>query len=343
MRHASLRAIEYFLPEGALTTEQLAAEFPEWTVAKIDAKTGIQCRHVAAESECSSDLAVGAAQKLFAAGACQPEDIDYLLLCTQSPDYFLPTTACLLQDRLGVPQTAGALDFNLGCSGYIYGVGLAEGLIASGQASNVLLLTAETYSKFLHRRDRSVRTIFGDAAAATLLSVTESPDPLLGPFVYGTDGSGGENLMVPAGGMRRRSSGATALEAEDDQGNVRAADNLFMNGPEIFNFTLTAVPDSIQRLLVKSGLALEDVDLFVFHQANRYMLEHLRKRLGIPAEKFILAMQDCGNTVSSTIPIALKHAASSGQLTAGMLVMAVGFGVGYSWGATFLRFDHGLS
>jgi 3-oxoacyl-[acyl-carrier-protein] synthase-3 len=340
--HASVRAIEYHLPEAMLSTAELAVEFPGWSVGKIDAKTGIACRHIAAPGECASDLAVAAAQKLFASGACGPGDIDYVLLCTQSPDHFLPTTACLIQDRLGIPTAAGALDFNLGCSGFVYGLGLTEGLVSSGQASRVLLLTAETYSKFLNPRDRSVRTIFGDAAAATLLDAVETPVPLLGPFVYGTDGAGGRNLIVPAGGMRCPRSEATAREGEDDQGNVRAADNLFMDGPEIFNFTLTAVPDSVNRLLEKAGLSLDQVDLFVFHQANQYMLDHLRKRMGIPAEKFVVAMSDCGNTVSSTIPIALKHAAANGQLRKDALVMLVGFGVGYSWGAAMLRCDEAL-
>jgi len=342
MLHAAVRAIEYHLPDGVLSTDELAAAFPEWSVAKIDAKTGISCRHIAAPGECSSDLAVAAAQKLFASGACVAGDVDFVLFCTQSPDHFLPTTACLVQDRLGIPTTAGALDFNLGCSGFVYGLGLAEGLISSGQASRVLLLTAETYSKFLNPRDRSVRTIFGDAGAATLLHAVETPAPLLGPFVYGTDGAGGPNLVVPAGGMRRPHSEATAREAEAEQGNVRSADNLFMDGPEIFNFTLTAVPESVDRLLKKSGLSLDQVDLFVFHQANRYMLDHLRKRLHIPVEKFVLAMADCGNTVSSTIPIALKCAAAKGQLQRDSVVMLVGFGVGYSWGATMLRCDNRL-
>ena len=201
--HAALRAIEYHLPEKTLSTAELSRQFPDWGVEKIDAKTGIACRHIAASEESASDLAVAAAQKLFSSGACGPQDIDFVLLCTQSPDYFLPTTACLVQDRLGIPTTAGALDFNLGCSGYIYGLGLSEGLIHSGQASSVLLLTAETYSKFIHPRDRSVRTIFGDGAAATLLSAVEVREALLGPFVYGSDGSGGPNLIVPAGGSRR--------------------------------------------------------------------------------------------------------------------------------------------
>src|ERR1039458_9298547 len=188
---ASISAIEYYLPGNTVSTEDLSAQVPEGSVAKMDEKPGIRNRHIAAPDECSSDLAVAAARQLFASGACRPEDIDFILLCTQSPDYFLPTTACLIQDRLGIPTTAGALDFNLGCSGFIYGLGLAQGLIASGQASKVLLLTAETYSKFMNPSDRSVRTIFGDAGAATLLESRGEEHPLIGPFVYGTDGSGG--------------------------------------------------------------------------------------------------------------------------------------------------------
>ena len=337
--HASIAAIEYFLPKKTVSTADLSAEFPDWSVEKIDSKTGIRDRHVVDSEECSSDLAFAAAKKLFESGACRPEQIDFILLCTQSPDYFLPTTACLLQDRLGIPTTAGALDFNLGCSGFVYGLGLAEGLIASGQASKVLLLTAETYSKFLNPQDRSVRTIFGDAAAATLVSAVDVPAPLIGPFVYGTDGRGGPNLIVPAGGMRKPRTAESAIAAEVEGGNIRSQDNLYMNGAEIFNFTLTAVPQSVQSLLDKSGSKLEDIDLFVFHQANKYMLDHLRKRMKIPEEKFQLAMSHCGNTVSSTIPIALKHASTDGKLKAGSLVMLVGFGVGYSWGASLLRWS----
>jgi 3-oxoacyl-[acyl-carrier-protein] synthase-3 len=337
MIHGAISAIEYYLPAKVLTTQDLSNEFPEWRVEKIESKTGIKERHISGPDELASDLAVAAAQKLFVAGACAPADIDFLLYCTQSPDYFLPTTACIIQDRLGFPTTAGAYDYNLGCSGYIYGLGQAEGLIATGQASKVLLITAETYTKFIHSGDRSVRTIFGDAAAATLVQAVESEAPLIGPFVYGTDGSGAGNLIVPAGGMRQPHTAETAVAVEDDQGNTRSRDNLFMDGSEIFNFTLSSVPSSVERLLKKSGLSLDQVDWFVFHQANKYMLEHLRKFMKLPAEKFVVEMSHCGNTVSSTIPIALKHAASDGRLRPGAVVMLVGFGVGYSWGATLLR------
>ncbi|HWG41898.1 MAG TPA: ketoacyl-ACP synthase III [Gemmataceae bacterium] len=334
---AAIRAIEYHLPEGMLTNDELACAFPGWTPEKIAAKTGIVQRRITAPQECASDLAVVAARKLFAGGTCRPEEIDFILLCTQSPDYFLPTTACILQDRLGLPTSAGALDYNLGCSGFVYGLSLAKGLIETGQAANVLLLTAETYSKFLHPDDRSVRPLFGDAAAATLVQARpDAPDgdlPWIGPFVFGTDGKGMENLIVRAGGMRQPTNDALP----HGRGSVPSAGHLFMNGPEIFTFALRAVPQAVQALLDRAERTIDDIDLFVFHQANRYMLEHLRDKLKIPPEKFVVAMSHVGNTVSSTIPIALKDAVDRQLLQVSKLVLLVGFGVGYSWAATLIR------
>lgn len=332
----SIQAIEFELPTGVLTNQDLAAEFSGWTAEQIQSKTGIEQRRIAVPGEMASDLAFRAADRLLGRGVIPRDDVDALLYCTQSPDYFLPTTACLLQDRLGLPTTVAALDFNLGCSGYVYGLGLATGLIRSGQARNLLLITADTYSRFLHPADRSTRTIFGDAAAATLLRVGADEDGLPGPFVYGTDGRGAPNLIVPAGGLRQPRAEGDGM-VTDKNGNPRSENHLFMNGPEIFNFTLRVVPSTVETLLAKSGLRLDQVDLFVFHQANRFMLEHLRKRLNIPSEKFVISMQDCGNTVSSSIPIALATAARVGQLVRGMKVMLLGFGVGYSWGGTIIR------
>jgi 3-oxoacyl-[acyl-carrier-protein] synthase III len=339
---ARIEAIEYYLPESVLTNQDLAEQFPDWSVDKIQGKTGILQRHIAGHNECASDLAVRASEKLFSETGCSPKDIDYILLCTQSPDYFLPTTACIVQHRLGIPTHAGALDFNLGCSGFVYGLGLAQALVLSGQASRVLLITAETYSKFIHPQDKSVRTLFGDAASAAFITPAENDMRASCPaaYIYGTDGSGAENLIVPAGGMRRARSEATAQLIADDNGNARSLDNLHMNGAEIFNFTLRVIPDCVQRLLIKAGRALDDVDLFVFHQANQYMLEHLRKKLKVPPEKFYIHLHDCGNTVSSTIPIALKHASEEGKLRRGQSVMLVGFGVGYSWGAILLEWPY---
>jgi 3-oxoacyl-[acyl-carrier-protein] synthase-3 len=334
---AAIVAIEYHLPEQCLTNKQLAAEFPEWSVEKIEEKTGIAERRIAAEGECASDLGSTAAQRLFESGVCKPADVDYLLFCTQSPDYFLPTSACGMQKRLGIPTSAGALDFNLGCSGYVYGLGLAKALVETGQATNVLLVTAETYSKFIHPRDKSVRTLFGDAGAATLVRGVAEDTEFIGPFLYGTDGSGAQNLIVPTGGMRQRTAAPSEEATVDSDGNLRSEANLYMNGPEIFAFTLRVVPKAVQELLARAGKNLGDIDLYVFHQANQYMLEHLRKKLKIPVEKFFVGMSHCGNTVSCTIPIALKQAANEGRIQPGHLVMLVGFGVGYSWAATLIR------
>ena len=343
---ASIAAIEYCLPEALLKNEELASRFGDWTPEKITEKTGITERHIARSDECASDLAVQACVNLFASDICRPEVIDYLLLCTQSPDYFLPTTACVVQERLGLPTTCGALDFNLGCSGFVYGLGLAKGLVETGQAKNVLLVTAETYSKFIHENDRSVRTIFGDGAAATLIQAVNTGDEIsdepIGSFIYGTDGRGAKNLIVPVGGMRQRT--AIADEAHVDEfGNERALSNLYMNGGEIFSFTLRAVPEAVNKLLESMRLHLEDIDLFVFHQANKYMLDHLRKKMKIPEEKFVIDMEHVGNTDPLTIPIALSNASKSGKLTDGQRVLIVGFGVGYSWAATIIRWRIGCS
>ena len=328
MAKAVIAGVEYHLPERVLTNADLAVEFPEWGAEKIAEKTGIEQRHIAAEGEFSSDLAAAAARKLFASLGLAPGEIDFVLFCTQTPDFGLPTSACLLQHRLGIPQSAGALDFNLGCSGYVYGLSLAKGLIESGQAKKILLLTGETYSKLLDPSDKTVRTIFGDAGAATLVKAEgDGKAEGIGPFVFGTDGSGGPNLVCHRGGMR----GAVAEAA--------GRDALWMNGPEVFNFTIRVVPAAVDEVLRRAGLRLEEIDLFVFHQANRYMLEHLRKKLRVPEERFIVAMAHCGNTVSCTIPIALHEARTQGRLRAGHHVMLVGFGVGYAWGATVVRWN----
>ena len=322
MNAAKIAAVDYYLPQKQLSNEALCEEFPDWSVEKISAKTGITSRRIAANNECSSDLAVAAAEKLFSQGLDRSK-VDFLVFCTQSPDYFLPTTACLLQDRLGIPTSAGALDFNLGCSGYVSGLGLAKGLIESGQASGVLFLTGETYSKFLDPEDRSVRTVFGDGASATFLTGEESEASIIGPFIYGTDGSGAKNLIVQGGAFR------------DSDGS--ADPHLRMNGSEIFSFTLKSIPSLVQQTLAKAELTTDDVDWFVFHQANKFMLEHLRDKIGIPEEKFAICLDECGNTVSSSIPIALKELAVAGQLKPGQKIMLVGFGVGYSWGATIVH------
>ncbi len=336
MPRAQLTGIEYYLPQILLGNEELARLYPEWPAAQIEAKTGIRTRHVAAPGETAADMAVQAAKKLFATGKCTPDEIDFLLLCTESPDYFLPPSACLIQHQLNVPKSAGAFDYNLACSGYVYGLAVAQGLIETGAARTVLLLTAETYSKFMHPLDKSVRTLFGDGAAATVIRGVEGqPDasPWIGPFVFGTDGSGAETLIVKCGASRCRQVPENA-HAQGPDATGRFPDSyLFMDGPAIFSFTLKTVSTAVKDLLQKIDLPLEAVDLFVFHQANQFMLEALRKQLKIPRERFVISLAEKGNTVSSTIPMALLDAQRDGQLKPGQRVMVVGFGVGLSWAA----------
>lgn len=334
--HARIMDIEYELPARSLDNETLAREFPEWDVDKIFAKTGIGERRIVDDAETASDLAYRACEKLFTKGNVQRSDVDALIYCTQSPDYLLPATACVLQHRLDLPTHCAAFDFNQGCSGFIYGLGIAKGLIESGQCRNVLLVTAETYSRYINPQDKSVRTLFGDAAAVTLLSASEG-GPFLDRFRYGSDGAGAENLIVPIGGARKPAAvHPQPVEYRDESGNVRTDANLFMNGPAIFEFSMTRVPKLFASLFDEQTKQ-DDIDLFVFHQANQFMLDALRRRLKLPVEKFVTEFQHCGNTVSCTIPIALKESMDKGAITEGTTIAAVGFGVGYSWGACLIR------
>ncbi|MDB4886092.1 MAG: 3-oxoacyl-ACP synthase [Gemmatimonadetes bacterium] len=333
---AYLTAIARALPEAIVTNADLQAENPDWDLSRIGGKTGIAARHIAGPDETASDLGFQAASRLFEAMPEARATVDYLLFCSQSPDYVLPTTACLLQDRLGLSTDCGALDFNQGCSGYVYGLNLAQALIVSGQARSVLLITAETYSKLIHPRDRSVRVLFGDAATASLIT-GEPGGARIGATVLGTDGSGARHLMVPAGGGRQPSCAATKAETTDEHGMTRTLEHLYMDGQELFLFTLKRIPELVSATLARARLSADDVRWFVFHQANAFMNTHLRTKLHIPAERAPMYLETVGNTVSNTIPLTLHHA--GGDFQPGHRVMCVGFGVGYSWGACVLDWD----
>ena len=330
-----IKGISYHLPEGILTNQELVESFPEWNAEKVANKVGIHQRHIAAENETAGDLALIAAQNLFREYNISPDCIDFILFCTQSPDHYLPTTACLLQKKLHIPTSAGALDYNLGCSGYVYGLSLAKGLVCSGISKNVLLLTGETYSKYIHPLDKGNKSLFGDAATATLVSNDGFLE--IGNFALGTDGSGADNLRVYTGCSRHRQMKNDI--GIDEGGSIISSDYLYMNGSEIFNFTLEAVPSLLLQILQNNSLTrVEEVDYFIFHQANKFMLNPLRKVCGIPKEKFCINMENTGNTVSSTIPIAIKESIKSGIILKSSKVLITGFGVGYSWGGCILNF-----
>ncbi len=331
---AFIKAISYYLPEKILTNEELVKDFPEWSVEKVAAKVGVNSRHIAGDGETAGDMAEKAARKLFDEYKIAPADVDFVLFCSQSSDYFLPSTACLLQYRLGIPKSAGAFDYNLGCSGCVYGMAIAKGLVAANIAKNVLLLTAETYTKYLHPQDKSNRSIFGDGAAACLISTEGFAE--IGEFDLGTNGGGAENLILKTGAAREPEPNGN--ESVDEEGHVRRDDFLYMNGSEVFNFTLDIVPAMMQNVLSKNRLGQDSVDYYVFHQANKFMLSTIRKVCALPKEKFYIDLENTGNTVSSTILIGLKDCLDNGMIHAGMKVMISGFGVGLSWGGTILRF-----
>lgn len=331
---AYIKAISYYLPEKVVTNEELVKEFPEWSVEKVAKKVGVNSRHLAGENETAGDMAEKAARKLFEEYNISPNEIDFLLLCTQSPDYFLPSTSCVIQHRLGIPTSAGAFDYNLGCSGCIYGMAVAKGLISAGIAKNVLLLTAETYNKYLHPSDKSNRSIFGDGAAACLISTEGFAK--IGNFSLGTDGSGADKLIVGTGASRHKDK--TGAYIEDEEGHIRYDDYLYMNGSGIFNFTLDAVPQMINDVLIKNDMEKDAIDYYIFHQANKFMLNTIRKVCVLPKDKFYINLEETGNTVSSTVLIGLKDCIDNGQIKKEDKVMVSGFGVGLSWGGTLLSF-----
>ena len=329
MTYSRIGPIAIHLPQRAETNEQLQREQPKWDMPLIEQKTGVRVRYIAEPGETAADLGVLAAQKLFSQFDVDPQSIDFLLLCTQTPDYPLPTTACLVQERLGLGSHCGALDFNLGCSGFVYGLGLADGLIRAGSAKRVLLITAETYSKYIGADDRSLRPIFGDGAAATLIEASDEPS--LGAFVYGTDGSGGNLLLVNKGGAR----------GEDDalrpSKRHRWSSSLCMDGPALVDFGLSRIPPLVDAVLERGQLSREQIDYFLAHQATRHMLEHMWNRLGLDEVRMPLVMAEYGNTVSSTIPIVIRDLRADGRLVPGKQSMLIGFGVGLSWSGCLWR------
>lgn len=323
MPHAELGPIAVHLPEFVETNEMLAEQYPRWDLDLIAEKTGIQQRHIAAPEQTASDLAVLAAEKLISEQQIDRNEIDFVLLCTQTPDYPLPTTSCLIQDRLQLATRCGALDFNLGCSGYVYGLALADGLIQSGAARKILLLTAETYSKYIDPEDRSLRTIFGDGATATLL--TSAEERSLWGFQFGSDGSGGDMLLVADGGGRPQE------DAIKPRHRKRWKSRLYMDGPSLINFTVEAIPHLVQEILDKNNLEDQDISHYLFHQATWKMLDQLRHRMNVDEQRLPIELADIGNTVSCTIPILIDRMRSRGSWRAESTNMLVGFGVGLSW------------
>ncbi|MDO4551869.1 MAG: ketoacyl-ACP synthase III [Planctomycetia bacterium] len=326
MKYATIGPISVYFPQKYENIEDLRKEFPEWNVDEIYEKTGVYARHISAADEFCSDMAFSAGSELLTTNNIDPKSIDFLLLCTQTPDYPLPTTACILQNKLGMRVTSGALDYNLGCSGYVYGLCLADGLIRTEVAKRVLLITSEAYTKYIDRGDRSLRTIFGDAATATLVEAGDERS--LHAFSVGTDGSGADTLIAYGRGVRPESLSIKPRHRR------RWASSLYMDGAELMKFTVSSIPPLMQDLLEKASMTLDQIDLFLMHQATRKMLEGLTNCLGVPPEKVPVLMENYGNTVSSTLPILIQEMRTRGMINPKMMTTLLGFGVGLSWAGT---------
>jgi len=332
---AKIHAISYYLPTAEYTNEDFYSEFPNANRSSLE-KIGVSSRRRVGKGETASDMAYAAALRLFEEHNIDPQTIDFLILVNLEPDYYTPPTSCVLHGRLKLKKQCGVFEYNHGCSAYVYGLGLAEGVIHSMGATNVLLLTSSVLTNTFHEKDRNSKYIFGDAASATL--VTSSSESGLGPYVYGTNGSGYEKIIVEDGHARNPITETSFEEDIDEYGNISTQGNFKMDGVGVFLFSIHNVPSMISELLEKSGLSKDDPDYYVFHQPNRFLNETLRKKIGVPQEKFVHDFEHTGNTVQATIPIALKHLMDQGKLKPGTTVVLAGFGVGLSWISTVARF-----
>lgn len=318
----SLRKISYYLPNNVQTNDQLNLLHPDWDIHKVQEKTGIFQRYIANKDETSLDLGFLACKSLFKEYDVKPKEIDTLLFISQTPDYALPPSSCILQEKLCMRNNILALDINLGCSGFVNSLAVASSLLQTKEINNCLIICAETYSKFIKEEDRTNKMIFSDASSACLVEKGNS-ESYIGNFSFGCDGTGARELIVEGSGAR---------------GNLdRSQQKLFMNGPAILLFTLSQVPILLKKTLDNNGLSLKDIDLFIFHQASKLVLDLLCKNIGIEKHKTYSNLEKKGNTVSCSIPIALKDAVLENKLVPGNKVLIIGFGVGYSLGSTIIR------
>lgn len=317
------------VPDGSAEISAGSA-LSEKELSKIAASTGVKRRHVVESDVCTSDLCQAAAEQLLNEAGWSRESVDVLIFVSQTPDYLLPATACALHGKLQLASSCAAFDVNLGCSGYVYGLWLAANLL-NGGARRALLLAGDTISRIVSPLDRSVAYLFGDAGTATL--VEYRPDAPAMYFELGTAGSAMQHLIVPAGGFRHPGTPDTARRTEREGGNVRSDQDLLMNGGEIFAFTMSKVPAMCRAVLQTANWPMDSVDAFVMHQANRFMLQHLSKQMRIPEGKFILALENYGNTSSASIPLAISDRLREGLRSHSARLLLAGFGVGFSWAA----------
>ena len=324
MKFAKIRAVSSYLPEIVEKNIDVVDE-------RFSKKLGVVDRRIAADDESAGDLAFKAAEKLFAEYEINRDETDFILLCTQHPDYQMPHTSARLQDALGLSKHVGTLDIGLGCSGYVYGLAVAKGLIESGLAKKILFVTSSVYSKYINVRDKSTRPLFGDGATATWLEAVDEEFPSLSAFVFGSDGSRYDKLIIPVGGSKNPPRDTPEVFAEDDNHNYRSNYEVFMDGMAITYFTLREVPKLVDDVLTGANLTREDLDYCIFHQANKFMMTYLRDKANLNDVPFHNEISATGNIVSGSVPLAIEQVVDSHGAANLKRVMLAGFGVGLSW------------
>ncbi|EGT5618503.1 ketoacyl-ACP synthase III [Clostridium perfringens] len=323
MKNAKMIGFGLYTPKNLVENERLQ-EFLETSDEWIRTRTGIERRYISLD-ENTSDLAVEASKKALSQAGLSAEDIDLIILATVTPDNFTPSTACIVQDKLGA-KNAWAFDINAACTGFIYALKLGKSLIRSGEAKNALIIGAETLSKALNWEDRGSCVLFGDGAGATVLTSTEEDCGIKCVNVK-SDGSKGDSLVIQ--GLPLNSPFKDRKEVSENYIN--------MNGREIFKFATKVMEESIVDILEKENIKIEEIDVIIPHQANLRIIDYVGKRLGIPREKFVTNLQNYGNTSGASIPIALCEAIDDGKVKRGDNIIMVGFGGGLTWGAALIK------
>jgi len=330
-----INKIEYYLPERVITNDSLANELQYFDVERIEEKSGVKSRHIANNDQTALDLAVKAVEKILSSGF-DKDQIQGIIFCTQSPDYIMPSNSFLIHKHFNFNQDVWCFDYNLACSGYIYGLVIARGFIETGLAKNILLITSETYSKYLNQKDRSTRIIFGDGGAASIISDYNGQGII--DVILSSSGDKYNTFYIPAGGSRHPKDIHTKKTTVDNSGNVKSLENIHMDGFAVWQFISKNVSEQISKLLKRNNLSVNDIDLFILHQASKITLDSLVKVLKIKEDKVFYNLKYVGNTISASIPIAIKDAEDKGRLNRGDLILLSGFGVGLSWGSIIIKY-----
>ncbi len=333
---ATITAIHHCVPARRLTAAELEARFGAKNVQSIAKLSGIHERRVVEPGMTAADLAFAAADRILAARQIPRESIDLLLVSTQTGDYQIPGTSYVLHERLRLGQHCATYDLNQGCSAYPYTLAMAQGLFAIGQAKRALILNTDALSGVIHPQDRTLVTLHGDGAVATLLDVGAAGEGLL-DFHFGVDSAGWRYLCIPASGARNPRDQNSRQDIMDETGNVRTAEHFQMNGQAIFHFAIHKVPEVTQAALKRFGVTIADLDLVILHQANRFMIEQIYKKLGVPAEKQFFFLETIGNLSGAATPAVLSEAVRQQRVRPGALVLMASFGVGLSWGLALVR------